>query len=391
MANQDTAFDEKALQVSADDALAALEAAGARAVALVDAWVKRGNAAAVAEASERATGAARKAARRGIGVLKSRGVQIPERARTASLAGPKSEETVEAWLMPPDTAGNTLLVVTSHAKASRHKSVFVVLHDSHGVYRVDVAELSQTQLRESMQKALPGAHYRPVRVPLPWVRYRIAEARKVQKGRGAPEPLGFTSARALLEPVPSEQPTHPFDDEGFELSDEDAKSMSESSATLHTLPEFRGWFPTRSAVEEMLAKVGETVPPGEEPDPAKLKGALEEELVASTDRYFTPERRGELVRAMKDSALSVLSRDGESKALEVAAAMSVIANRGLITDAPHEVGFLKGFFEKAVSLLLAQGGGSLRIPVRKAVDPGAGTPGPEAARSDEASAAPAET
>ncbi|MBE7479378.1 MAG: hypothetical protein HS104_05250 [Polyangiaceae bacterium] len=67
---------------------------------------------------------------------------------------------------------------------------------------------------------------------------------------------------------------------------------------------------------------------------------------------------------MKDSALSILAREGEQKALEVAATISCIESRGILSDAPHEVGFLKGFFEKAVSLLLAQGGGSLRIPVR---------------------------
>ncbi len=66
---------------------------------------------------------------------------------------------------------------------------------------------------------------------------------------------------------------------------------------------------------------------------------------------------------MKDSALSVLAREGEQKALELSAVIKSIETRGLITDPPHELGFLKGFFDKAVSLLLAQGGGSLRIPV----------------------------
>ena len=46
---------------------------------------------------------------------------------------------------------------------------------------------------------------------------------------------------------------------------------------------------------------------------------LEEELAAATDRYFSPERRESLVRAMRDSALSILSREGETRALEVVA------------------------------------------------------------------------
>ena len=84
---------------------------------------------------------------------------------------------------------------------------------------------------------------------------------------------------------------------------------------------------------------------------------------AATDRYYSPQVREQLTRAMKDSVLSVLARDGEQTALEVVAAMGCIERRGLITDPPHEVGFLKGFFDKAVSYLLARGGGSLRIPM----------------------------
>jgi hypothetical protein len=167
----------------------------------------------------------------------------------------------------------------------------------------------------------------------------------------------------LLEPVAGPPPPHPFDEEGLELAEEDAREMAKESATLHGLPEFRGWFPTRASVEEMLFKVGETVTPGEQPDPEDVKKKLEAEVVSATDRYFSPERRADLVRAMKDSALSVLSREGEQKALELAAVIKSIESCGLITDPPHEIGFLKGFFDKAVSLLLAQGGGSLRIPI----------------------------
>lgn len=358
-----TELDAALLDAPGDGALDALTRAGGSAGALIEAWVKRGNAAAVSEAAERAEGALRKAARRGIAVLKSRGVAIPERTRAASLSAAQPETVTEAWMMPPDTAGNTLLVIASHAGASRHKTAFVVLHDALGVHRVDVAELSLSQLKANMAKSLPGAQYKPVKVPVGWARHRVASARKLHAERGVPEPLGFTSARVLLEPAPATAPGHPFDDEGLELGPEDAKEMGLSSAALHALPEFRGWFPTRGAVEEMLVKVGETVTPGEDPDPEKLKTALEAEIVATTDRYFSPERRADLVRAMKDSALSVLAREGEQKALEVAATIACIEARGILTDAPHEVGFLKGFFEKAVSLMLAQGGGSLKIPV----------------------------
>jgi hypothetical protein len=68
---------------------------------------------------------------------------------------------------------------------------------------------------------------------------------------------------------------------------------------------------------------------------------------------------------MKDSALSVLAREGETQALLIVAALRAVERAGLITDPPHEVPFLRAFFDKAIAVLLAQGGGQLRVPVRK--------------------------
>ena len=358
------------LSASAETALAALERAGAQSGALVEAWVKAGNAAAVNEASERAQGAGRKAARRGLNVLKARGIAVPTASHVASVTGEKSPEVEEALMLAPDSGGSVCMVITSRSRTSRAHSVFVFLHDDFGVHRVNVGDLNQTQLKEALLRALPGADYRPVKVPVAWARSRIAAARKAHAARGVPEPLGFSSAASLLEPVPSTPEEHPFDSEGLELGDEDAQDLAKNSQSLHFLPEFRGWFPPKPVVDEMLFKVGEQLTPGTEPPPDELQKKLEEQVVAATDRYFTPERREALVRMMKDSALSVLSREGEVRTLEVVATMKNIGDAGLITNPPHEVGFLRAFFDKAISALAYQDGGRLRIPMAQA-NPGA--------------------
>src|SRR5204862_5521223 len=102
-----TAFEPEWLEVGADDARAIVERAAERAADLVEAWVARKNAAAVSAiaADDGAPSVARKAARRGINVLKSRGVAIPERARAAPAS--RSTEIVEAWFRPPDGAGTS--------------------------------------------------------------------------------------------------------------------------------------------------------------------------------------------------------------------------------------------------------------------------------------------
>ncbi len=352
---------------SAETALSAINQFSADPDALVAEWLKRSNAAAINEVAERGSGKARKAARRALNVLRARGVQIPSKSRVASLGAPL-EEVHEAWLLAPDALGNVMLVFTAHTPASRYRAAFVVLHEQMGIHRVELAELSQSQLKESMAKAAPGGDYRPVRVPVEWARARAAAARKRHQELGIPEPLGLTSSAHLLQPVPEKVVPHPFDDEGLELSEDDARELCKQSARLHMLPEFRNWFPARSAVDELLGHVGEGLTPGQEPDPEQLRQRMDDEISAATDRYFSPERREQLVRSLKDSALSVLHREGEVMALEIAAVMKLVERAGLITDPPREIPFLRAFFEKAVSVLAAQGQGRLRIPVRGGAD-----------------------
>ncbi len=361
-------FDPKLLASGAADALSSLSQAGAKAPQLVEAWVKAGNAAAVAEAAERAEGAPRKAARRGLNVLKARGVAIPEAARVSSVSGAKPAEHTEAFLLSPDSAGNVLIAISQRSVTSRGKVVFVYLNDSFGLHRIDMGELSQSQLKDALAKALPGARYKAVSVPVDWARRRIADARARHAETKVPEPLGLSRGKELLEPVPPESVPHPFDSEGFELSIEDASEMVKDSARLHNLPELQGWLPERAAVEEVFALVGKSLSeaghdPSQEPPAEALRDAIAEQIAAAADRYFGPERRAQLVVALKDAALSALAREGEDTALRIAALTKVISEAGLITNPPRDIPFLRGYFEKAVSLLAMQNQGRIRIPV----------------------------
>ena len=361
-------FDAKLLSAAASDALSSLSKVGPKAPQLVEAWVKSGNAAAVSEAAERAEGAARKAARRGLNVLKARGIAVPDQARVSAVAGAKSAEQTEAFMLSPDSLGNVLLAITTRSATARGKVVFVYLSDELGIHRVDVGELSQSQLKDALAKALPGARYRAVPVPVEWARRRIADARARHAERKIPEPLGFARAESLLSPVPSEAIAHPFDSEGLELSLEDAADMVKNSAQLHNLPELAGWFPDKGAVDELFAFVGKGLSdaghdPGQEPPAEALRDAMTEQIAAATDRYFTPERRARLVVALKDAALSALPREGEEIGLQLSALAKVSAEAGLITNPPREIPFLRGYFEKAVSLLAMQNQGRIRIPV----------------------------
>jgi hypothetical protein len=369
ISSNDSHFDAALIAASADDALDALAKAGDHAAQLIEVWVAQSNAVAVAVAAEQASGNVRKVARRGLNILKSRGVTIPSRGRVATVAQINSVPTIRAWVMPPDATGGVVVILAAHTPTRRCRTAFVYMHDELGIHRVESGEQSVTQLKEAMNRLAPGTALKPVEVPLDWARARIVFARKRHTTTGIPQPLGLTTIARLLEPAPEELPEHPFDAEGFELADEDAREMASSSARLHELPEFRGWLPTRAALDELLAKVGEHLTPDEQPEQSELATIIEAQIKSATDRYFSPQRREQPVVTMKDSALSVLAREGEGKTLEVVAAMKRIASAGLITDPPHEVGFLRAFFDKALAVLLAQGQGRLSIPIRRSAPP----------------------
>jgi len=361
-------FTAEDLEAGSGAALDSLSRAGTRAPALIDAWVERQNVNALQAAADAPQGVWRKAARRALNVLRARGVTVAERPKQKRLVTPEAA-TFEAWMLSPDSSGTLLLVVASRSRASRYRSVFVALNDAVGVLDMSVGEVSQSQLKDRLRRAAPQPDLKPTRVPLEWARARVARARSTHAERGTVEPLGFVAAQALLGPVPETRVEHPLDAEGLDMSLDDARETAKGSATLHALPEFRTWLPPRPAVDEMLEKVGERVAPGEQPDANSFQGLLADEVKNATDRFFSPEHRSRLLGWMKDGALSVLARDGEAAALRVVATMKAVENAGLITDPPSDIPFLRGFFDKAVAVLSAQGGGSIRVPVARAQNP----------------------
>ena len=130
--------------------------------------------------------------------------------------------------------------------------------------------------------------------------------------------------------------------------------------------------------------IGQKFGPTPPTEQAVIDPIVKEQIRAATDRYFTPERRATLASRMQDSGLSVLARLGEDAARQVSAVIQTIRGAGLITNPPSEIGFLTAFFEKALTVLAAQQGGRLRVPLTAA------PPGGAAAETQEDPLGPAE-
>jgi len=356
-------FDPALLSVDAAGAKAAIVTAGEGAAALVDAWLAAANVEAIVEVveSDDVAGSARKAARRAINVLRSRGVAIPERRHVVKMDD-RAEVSIEATLIPPDGSGTFSISITSRDASGRYHIAEVIIREPFGIVQAGSGWLSGSQLKEGRNRAMGGLGVAPVAVPVEWARYRIAESRKLNATSRQVLPLGLEACRELIETTDAEV-AHPLAALDAALTSEQVTAAVTDSAQLHNEPELRAWLPDRGALDEMLQKVGERLGAEGVNDGAKVDEALREEIAAATDRFFSPEVRSIVARRLADAALSVRSRKGEDRAVAVLSVARGVREAGLITSPPREIPFLTGFFQKALGILAQQSGGQLRVPV----------------------------
>ncbi len=302
------------LSASADGAVAALESAGEAGATLVDAWVEARNAAAVVEAAnvETLPSSVRKAAKRALSVLRARNIAIPERAKAATAS--TEESVTEATFTPPDSRGSVSFTLAHRRGGDRAHIAEVIVRDEVGVVHAASGWMSRSQIKEAHQRVAESSGLNPINVPPAWVRYRIAEAKKLNAKSGALVPLGLESCKDLTDPVPEAAPEHPISalDKTIERADFGAHSTALSGE-----PEFRAWLPDGAAIDELIRNVGAALTPDDAKDTAKVNAAMDDEMKKATDRYFTPELRKSLAGRMRDAALSIRQRVGDDKAREV--------------------------------------------------------------------------
>ena len=358
-------FEPKYLAATGDNALELLEEVGDKGPALIDAWIRESNALAVNAVAwaEDAPALARKTARRGLNVLKARGVPIPDRTKRGPVVTDDTSSACEAWFLAPDQSGVSVFTIGTRAAGHNYDIVDVQLHESAGVIDVRVGEATRSGIRSAFKNMEDKRGYGPVPVPVEWARWHIEQAKQRNATSGLIMPLGFNTSSHLLQPVPESEPSHPLDEQELAVDDEQIGARSVGSGTLHNDPEFRNWLPEIEHVNELLRRVGEKLGPNPNEEPEKINAVLGAELDSATDRFFTPDVREKLAVRMRDAAISVYARAGRERALDVIATAEAAKRAGLITSPPSEIPFLKNFFNKALALVAASQGGKLSIPV----------------------------
>ncbi|MFO0554952.1 MAG: hypothetical protein U0271_41630 [Polyangiaceae bacterium] len=349
------------LTADAERAAEVLRLAGGAAEALIDTWLRSQNLEAIAAAAsdETLSGAARKAARRAASVLRSRGVALPEvKASQPAALSAVEEEIVEANFNAPDGRGAWSATISKRRGGERAHIAEVIVREGVGVTNAFVGWMSRSQIKEAHQNLAKSSGVAPTPVDPNWIRWRVKTALEDNAKSGQLVPLQLERCKDLLEPAPESQPPHPT----AELEAAIGDGENTAPASLFAEPELRSWLPDPRAIDEMIRKVGARLTPEEGSDSAKVEATIAEEIKAAVDRYFTPEARAKLSLRIRDVALCVRARSGDDRAKELLRAARAIESAGLITSPPSELEFLRVFFQRGLSYLAQQGGGSVRLP-----------------------------
>ena len=363
-------LDPSWIEATGDAVALAVRAAGERGEALVKAWLDTGNGSAIAAlaALDDAPSRARKAARRALNVLRSRGVVV----ETVSAVSPKvvvSDEASEcsASFIPPDGNGTTFYSFSQRLPGGRYRVADVMIHESSGIVHATLGHLAGKHIRKWRDRVEESFGIPPIPVPLDWAKQAVAEGRARNDASKQLVPLGFDSCLVLAGPRPSDKPPHPL----AALLHEPPTAAETSDALvdsdkLHNEPEFASWGVERSALSELVAKVGERLSGKEVEDRTAVDKALEEETAAAVDRWFSPERREQIAIRLVDAAVSIRVRRGDAEARRILALAEAVRRAGLVNDPPRENPFLRAFFQKGMAMLARENQGTSSRSMRSA-------------------------
>lgn len=358
-------FDDATLDAGYEQALDAVtRTPEAKREALVQAWIARRNAAAIVAIAQAdaAPSGARKAARRAINVLKSRGVAIPERPNVVATL-PKASHTYEARAMFPDGRGAQIWWIAKISSTGGTDVVEVTTVDRMGVVSLNRGNPTAGNLRQIWQGWVARAGRAPSEVPLEFARRRIAEARARTVANKAVLPMGLDAAKDLLGDLAAPTgapPAHPIrgEDLAIPTAEEAVKARLEKSMHLHEEPEFASWLPDDPAGVALLQSINERVQalgllPGMQPDEElqkKIDASVGEAIDEAADAYFDEDRKRLYVARLEDAAWSLYRAGLIDRAIDALVVATAIEKAGVISDRPSEIPFVRGMFVKLIAI-----------------------------------------
>jgi hypothetical protein len=320
-------------------------------------------------------GAVEKALRRGLFVLKSRGIAVPE-APKAEDEGPwfrpvRKEEPEQAWTSAIDGAGDRLVWLAGQRRGQLYLFQAVV-NDERGLIQFSALEASRRGLRHFVAEAEKATSF-PVAPVEPGYALALIEgaaARQLASETSgapppglAPLPAAYRTARPLLTPeLPAREaaadtgtpPCAPILarrglDGGMDVAEQEARLAR--SAELHRLAEFAGWLLPDETIRLLLEELDDADRSPLVIGEAQRQERFQQIFDSFIERTFDDARRDRYRRRLEAQAdyLDRLGREDDAKtALAAARGLSPLGPR------PSRHPFVVAFVQKHLALIAAE-------------------------------------
>jgi hypothetical protein len=311
--------------------------------------------------AEQGSKAASSAAKRGLAILRSRGIEVEMAPQGEAVFKTDAElEEVPCLLTTHDGHGDRVLWIPKPMRGGGLQLVSLIFSDTVGVVRVETVELSRKALRRLRDRlghrgGMQGVSL--VEIPLKRAQGYVALARsRTPSGLsiedeaqlthliGAPEDAAAPAAADPELPAPLE--------EGRLLE----------SASLHEEIEARQWSPEQDTMRSFDLRLEEIATSRLFLDDDQRHGQVQSAIDRAADAFFTGERAARWVARLFDlsDALRLLGVHG---AAERAAAAARALRRGAV---PSSVPFCRRMFDKLVAHAAAPEGATSQPQESKA-------------------------
>jgi hypothetical protein len=284
-----------------------------------------------------------KEAKRGLHLLKARGVAVPETPRPAPPPVPAPAEGPElpCYASAIDGQGERALWISRAVPGKGVEVGQAVLSDMLGLLELQVGLLGRKEFRAfGHDIAEKGRAMGVGEIDRETARSLAAAARRLNDASGRRVPEGADAWLARLGPAaPPEDPALRFP----ALPDEEERAAVEASGRLHELPVLRGWLADEEALRALAHKLDEIDVSPLYVDERQRAEQAARSVAEAVEGYFDEPRRHRLAGRLFAVAAH-LEGAGDPASARLAAAVA----RALATGvAPSRIPFARLLVEKA--------------------------------------------
>jgi hypothetical protein len=313
---------------------------------------------------------AAKEAKRGLHVLKTRGVQVPEPARPAGPPPPAPatpEPPLPGYASAIDGQGERAVWLPRVLAGRGVEIAQAVLSDERGLVELQLGIVGRREWRLFAKGLLDrGTTMGIVDIDAGLALAMIASARALNDRAGQRVPPGadlWLGQLGPAAPLPDPAQTVPT------LPDDEEREAVEQSGRLHDLPLLRGWLADEPLLRGVAATLDEIAVSTAYADDGARAARMEQVISDALAGWFDPDRTGRFAARLFAMAAH-LQRAGDEAHARLAAASARALRRGV---PPHRVPVARLLVQKAFPA--AAPGAGLPSPGPRIAPPRAG-PGP---------------